>query len=268
MTKGYLALVLHAHLPFIRHPEHDTFLEENWFFEAVTETYIPLVKVFDGLTRDNVDFRLTLSLSPTLISMLRDELLISRYLRHLDKLITLSELEIERTRSDRVVNELAWMYHTRFKEAREIFSRYNNDLVGAFKKFQDLGKLEIITCTATHGFLPFMDLYKPAVKAQVKIAVQQHEKVFGRLPHGMWLPECAYHLGLDEILKHYGIEYFFVETHGVLYGNPRPRYGVYSPYLCNSGVAVSAGTAIVPEAYGGQKKVNRETVNTGNIKGI
>ena len=39
--KGYLALVLHAHLPFVRHPEENYFLEENWLFEAITETYIP-----------------------------------------------------------------------------------------------------------------------------------------------------------------------------------------------------------------------------------
>ena len=48
MLKGYLALVLHAHLPFIRHPEHDDFLEEDWLFEAITETYIPLIKVLEG----------------------------------------------------------------------------------------------------------------------------------------------------------------------------------------------------------------------------
>jgi len=40
--KGYLALVLHAHLPFIRHPEYEDFLEEDWFFEAMCETYLPL----------------------------------------------------------------------------------------------------------------------------------------------------------------------------------------------------------------------------------
>ena len=65
MTKGYLAIVLHAHLPFVRHPEHEDFLEEDWFFEAITETYIPLIRVFEGLVRDNIDFRLTISISPT-----------------------------------------------------------------------------------------------------------------------------------------------------------------------------------------------------------
>ncbi len=73
--KGYLCLVLHAHLPFVRHPEEEYFLEENWLYEAITETYIPLIQVFEGLVRDGVDFRLTMSLTPTLCSMLEDPLL-------------------------------------------------------------------------------------------------------------------------------------------------------------------------------------------------
>ena len=75
MPKGYLLLVLHAHLPYIRHPEYDRFLEERWFFEAVTETYIPLVKFFDRLRDEGTPFKLTLSVSPTLANMMEDPLL-------------------------------------------------------------------------------------------------------------------------------------------------------------------------------------------------
>jgi 1,4-alpha-glucan branching enzyme len=239
MAKGYLSLVLHAHLPFIRHPEHESFLEENWLFEAITDTYIPLINVFDGLISDGVDFRITVSLSPTLIEMLKDELLVSRYIKHMDKMITLARLEVERTREDKNVNALAEMYLERFKLSKSVFvDKYGCDIVSAFKRFQDLGKVEVITCCATHGYLPLMDLYRPAVKAQVAVAVDIYKKAFGTQPKGIWLPECAYHPGHDEILKEFGIKYFFVETHGVLFGSPRPRYGVHSPYLCDSGVAV------------------------------
>jgi len=239
MAKGYLSLVLHAHLPFIRHPEYESFLEENWLFEAVTDTYIPLINVFDGLIDDGVDFRITVSLSPTLISMLQDELLVSRYLAHLDKLITLSGSEIERTRSDERFNKLAVMYHEKYNNAKHVFSeKYGNDITRAFKKFQDLGKVEVITCGGTHGYLPLMDLYRPAVRAQIKIAVDTYRNTFGDTPKGIWLPECGYQPGHDEILKEFGIKYFFVESHGILFGTPRPKYGVYSPYLCKSGVAV------------------------------
>jgi 1,4-alpha-glucan branching enzyme len=98
MPKGYLSIVLHAHLPFIRHPEHQDFLEEDWFFEAITETYIPLIKVFDKLVKDGIDFRITISISPTLMSMFMDQHLQDKYIRHINKLIELSWKEIERTR--------------------------------------------------------------------------------------------------------------------------------------------------------------------------
>ena len=97
MPAGYWCPVLHAHLPFVRHPEHDDFLEEDWFFEALTETYVPLVRVLDGLLRDGVEYRLTLTLSPTLLSMMTDRLLVQRYERRLDRLVNLAEREVERT---------------------------------------------------------------------------------------------------------------------------------------------------------------------------
>ena len=110
MEKGYLSLVLHCHLPYVRHPEHDRFLEEDWLYEAITETYIPLINVFDGLVNDGVDFRLTMSLTPTLISMLTDPLLQQRYLRHISRLIELAGKEIERTKDEPEFNTLARMY--------------------------------------------------------------------------------------------------------------------------------------------------------------
>ena len=238
MEKGYLALVLHAHLPFIRHPEHPFFLEERWFYEALVETYLPLIDIFDRLIEEKIEFRLTLSLSPTLISMFRDPLLKSRALAHLDKLIELSEKEMERTRHDGRLHRLADMYNRRFKRARFLYAdRYGQDILSAFRRHQQLGQLELITCCATHGYLPLTDFYRSAIRAQVKIAVDVYREAFAEAPKGIWLPECGYSPGLDEILKEFGIRYFFVDTHGILFGSPRPKFGVYAPVFCRSGVA-------------------------------
>ena len=65
MPQGHLLLILHAHLPYVRHPEFDRFLEERWFFEAVIETYIPLIKFFDQLDAEGTPFKLTLERSGT-----------------------------------------------------------------------------------------------------------------------------------------------------------------------------------------------------------
>jgi 1,4-alpha-glucan branching enzyme len=238
MEKGYLAMVLHAHLPFVRHPEYEDFLEEDWLYEAITETYIPLINVFDGLIGDGVDFRITMSLTPTLTAMLSDPLLQERYVRRLEKLIELSEKEVERTRWLPEFAPTARMYREGFNNARYVFvNKYASNLLNAFRKFQDMGKLEIITCAATHGFLPLMENNPRAVRAQIATAVKDYEKHLGRPPRGIWLPECGYYPGLDEILKEYGIKYFFTDSHGILYASPRPKYGVFAPVYCKSDVA-------------------------------
>jgi 1,4-alpha-glucan branching enzyme len=237
MTRGYLALVLHAHLPFVRHPEHEHFLEENWFFEAMTETYVPLVEVFEGLLRDGIDFRLTLSLSPPLAAMMRDPLLLARYARQLDRLVELGHREVERTRGDGAFHPLAQMYRDRFTRIRDTFRRYEGNLVRAFRGIEEAGGLELITCNATHMFLPLADRNWAVCHAQIELAAREHERHFGRRPSGMWLAECGYMRGVDELLRASGIQYFFVDTHGVLFADRRPVYGVYAPVYCPTGVA-------------------------------
>lgn len=239
--KGYLSLVLHAHLPFVRHPEEKFFLEENWLFEAITETYLPLIKVFDQLTKDNVDFKITMSLTPPLVSMLQDPLLQSRYIEYLDRLIELSQKEIRRTKYEPHLNELAKYYLKQFKDFKNLFvKKYKKNIVTAFKYFFDQGSLEIIASAATHGFLPILNVNEQTVRAQVKIGVDHYIKTFGAQPKGIWLPECAYYEGLDCILKENGLKYFILDSHGLTNANPTPRYGIYAPIYCPSGVGVFA----------------------------
>ncbi|MCC7519920.1 MAG: DUF1957 domain-containing protein [Verrucomicrobiae bacterium] len=238
MSQGYVSLVLHAHLPFVRHPEHEHFMEEDWLFEAITETYVPLVRMMDGLLRDGVDFRLTMTLSPPLCSMLLDPLLQGRYAKRLERLLELSDKEIRRTQNQGPFHEMAWHYRHRLEEARRVFcDDYEGDLVSAFRKFQDTGKLEVITCGATHGFLPLMRAVPEAVRAQVRVARDHYRDCFGRDPRGIWLPECAYFQGVERELAEAEIRYFLVDTHGILHAEPRPRYGVYAPVFTRSGPA-------------------------------
>jgi 1,4-alpha-glucan branching enzyme len=239
MPLGYLTLVLHAHLPYVRHPEFDDFLEEDWLYEGITETYIPLLEVFDSLERDGVDWRLTISISPTLAAMLSDPLLQYRYVRHLDNLISLANKEIDRTRWQPEFHRLAEMYLNRFTRARDLFVRqYDHNLLNGFKRFYHAGKLELMTCAATHGFLPLMVDNHNAMHAQIELGVREFERHFDRRPQGIWLPECGYAPGVDELLARSGLRYFFTDTHGVLFANPRPRFGVYAPIICpKSGVA-------------------------------
>jgi 1,4-alpha-glucan branching enzyme len=241
MAEGHLLLILHAHLPYVRHPEFDRFLEERWFFEAVVETYIPLVKFFDQLRNEGCPFKITLSVSPPLANMMEDALLRQRVVRHLELSLALAERECERTRDWPDVHFLAQMYRTLFSEAKETFvERCGTRLVSAFREFVESGHLELITCAGTHGFLPLLRSEPGAVRAQVWTAVQEHERLFGQRPAGMWVPECAYYPTLDETLAEAGIRYFIVDSHALDHAEPKPLFGVAAPVYTPSGVAAFA----------------------------
>jgi len=234
--RGYLSLLLHAHLPFVRHPEHRRSLEERWFFESCAQCYIPLLEAFERLDRAGAGFRLTVSLSPTLLSMLADDLLKERFLDYLDRMAALGEAECERTSRDRQLNTLAVIYLRQIEKARRFFNLCGGDLAARFGDLRSRGRLELITTSATHAFLPLVHSVE-ARRAQIEVGLNLFGRVFGQMPPGLWLPECAYSQGLDLLLKSYGISYFVVDTHGLLSARPEPVYGVYAPVACRSGVA-------------------------------
>ena len=234
---GYLSLVLHAHLPFVRHPEHEKFLEENWLYEAITETYVPLLQLLQRWRQDAMDAPLTLTLTPTLCSMLLDPLLQDRYTRHLDELIELAEKEILRTHWEPRFQPLAQFYCQRFKAIRDFCRAWDGNLIGAFRQFQDLGRLEIITSAATHALLPLLADHPPSLRAQILTGRDHYRACFGREPRGIWLPECAYVEGVETVLKEANIRWFITDTHGILHARPRPPYAIFAPILTPNGVA-------------------------------
>ncbi|MEP7015502.1 MAG: 1,4-alpha-glucan branching protein domain-containing protein [Verrucomicrobiota bacterium] len=270
MFPGSLALILHAHLPFVRHPEHEHFLEEDWLFEAITETYIPLLQMMQRLVSDGVPFKLTMSITPTVAAMLQDELLRERYVQHIDLLIDLAKRERKRNRNHPKLKGLAEFYLNFFSESRRFFvDEWKCDLLAAFRELRKTGLLEIIACAATHGLLPLLqqsaiaqsaDLGSAdaadtaattprstpattgleAVRAQVLIGRDVYVDLFGDEPTGFWLPECAYAPGLESVLQEANLRWFVLDAHGLLFGHPRPRRAIFSPCYTPSGPAAFA----------------------------
>jgi 1,4-alpha-glucan branching enzyme len=241
MPTGYFSLILHAHLPFVRHPEYPKFLEEDWLYEAITEVYLPLVFIFQNLHEAGAKPRLAMNVSPPLCEMLSDKLLETRYTHHLEKLLELANKEVLRTAKEAPeFYNVAKMYVENLSASLDLWNnKYQRNLVNAFRELQEEGVLEILTCGATHGFLPLMS-NRTVKRAQIQVAVNNYRKHFGRNPRGIWLPECAYETGIEDLLEEAGIEYFISDTHAILYGDPRPRYGVHAPVRCTNGVAVFA----------------------------
>jgi len=239
MERGYIALVLNAHLPFVRQPDYPKFLEERWLFEAISETYLPLLRVLRNLEADNIPGRLTLVLSPTLTAMLGDDLLKTRYIAWLDQQIELANKEKIRTEGDSVFSPLASLYADLYHADRDDFTiLYGSDVLSGFDYFYKKGRLEIITSAATHAFLPLYRDMPEAVAAQVETAMVSHRQHFGKVSSGFWLPQLGWYPGLEEILKAYSVRYTVVATRGALLGKPVPKYGSFTPVSCPNGLSV------------------------------
>ncbi|MFM9102154.1 MAG: DUF1957 domain-containing protein, partial [Cyanobium sp.] len=231
MAAGDLALVLHAHLPYVRSSEPGS-LEDDWYFQALQECYLPLLEMLEAAAADPAcQPRLTLGLSPTLLSLLSDRALNARFLPWLElRRGLLAEAAPEcRDAADGLERQLSGV--------AEQFLSCSGDLLPRFRRLQQAGVLDLITCAATHGYLPLLRDTPEAVHAQLITAVREHQRLLGERPLGIWLPECAYYEGLDRRMAACGLRYSLLDGHGLLHAQPRPRYGVYAPICSPAGVA-------------------------------
>ena len=227
---GKLAFVLHAHLPYVRKSEKNS-LEEDWLFQAILESYLPLLQVMESSEKLNDNGKLTISLSPTLLSLLKDPEIKAKFP---EWIMTRIDLLNELSREDKAYSEFLLK---RLQKQLKDWEKCQGDLIIRFKNLSKTGFLDIMTCAATHGYLPILRENEETVIGQIKTAIHFHENIFEFKPLGIWLPECAYYENLDNILLNCGIRYAVLDGHGILNSKPRPRYGVYAPICSRRGVA-------------------------------
>jgi 1,4-alpha-glucan branching enzyme len=233
-----ISLVLNAHLPYVRAAQNGE--GERWFFEALSETYLPLLAVFDRLEGDYIPFRLGISLSPVLCHMLGDGGLQQKFLDYIDRQITFGLQELERTR-DGEQEGLAKRYYDRAVDQRILFTgRYEGNILKVFDYYQRKGKLELLTTGATHPFLPFLSPYPEAVQAQIEVAIASYRQHFGKYPQGFWLPELGWTPELESYFRAYNFGYTIVEPHGMVFGKPPARRGSFYPVKTPGGVFILA----------------------------
>ena len=242
---GSFTFVLHSHIPYTRQAGSWPYGEE-WIHEASAETYIPLLHHLYDMLREGVPVRLTIGLTPILVEQLADEHIQKNFLQYLQDRIAAIKKDISRFEAD---NKTHYLYLARYYQhwyeniQRSFVERFNSNLVPAFRKLQDEGLIEIVTCAATHGYLPLFDRDE-TINFQLQTAVQSYERHFGRKPRAIWLPECAYRpayidtrgrtrKGIESFLERFGLGLFFAETHMIEGGRP---------------VGIAAGDAIGPYA--------------------
>ena len=233
---GKIIFLMHAHLPYVHHPEFKRFFEENWLFEAIAETYLPLVQAMRRLLEKGIPGTLNLSVSSPLIEMLSDESLIKKFSEHLKRQLELIEKEVARN-AGTDLESLSRFYLSRQQTLIDLWeNRIHHDLLAEFLELEKAGKLNLLTCVGTHPFLPAYQSDPASIRMQLDVTVRCFERAFGRKPLGVWLPECGYFPGLDKYLAEFGLHYFFLETHGVLLATPTPKYGVFTPLRTTQGL--------------------------------
>ena len=245
---GYLTFTLHAHLPYV--VNHGTWPHGmEWLLEAAAETYLPLLRMLGRLERDGIALHCNLNLSPILLEQLSHPVFIAEFPQYIErKMMAAREDEAYfSSMGEHGYAETARFWQRFFVDSLDQFHYLNGDIISSFRHFNDKGLLEIITCGATHGYMPLLGTDE-SLRAQVRTAVQTHERHIGQRPRGIWAPECGYRpsgfwnypvantdgspiapgferIGVEQALSESDLDFFFVDTHLVEDSAP-----IRSPY--------------------------------------
>ncbi len=222
-------LALHSHLPYVlRHGRwpHGS----DWLCEAALDTYLPLVEKVSELAARGVRCPLTVSVSPVLANQLDDPTFAAELDAFIGQRLEACR-EARRTlpeTGDAALLPLVDFWEARFRRLAARFEAEGRDIVAALSRLEAAGQVEVMTCAATHGFLPLL-AREESVRLQLLVAQAEHRRLFGRASAGCWLPECAYrprgwwqpagapHPGLrpgtEEHLAAAGFRFFFTDAH-------------------------------------------------------
>jgi 1,4-alpha-glucan branching enzyme len=259
---GYpFSLVLHTHLPMVvnhgRWPHGS-----DWLNEAAFECYLPLLEVAHRLVADGISPKWTINLSPVLTEQLASpefQKELAFYYDNVRRACVESREHFTKS-GDRAIVGLTHFWEEFYERMWEFHRRIGGDIPGTFAELQRGGHVEIITCAATHGYLPLLSRDE-SIHLQLRTAVETHKRHFGQAPRGIWLPECAYRPryewtpptgrdrgrdrrvrpGIEEMLAQHGLEYFVADSHLVAAGEPM---FLYRDYLPGRGRAIEPAAAV------------------------
>jgi 1,4-alpha-glucan branching enzyme len=222
--RGYFTFVLHSHLPYVRRAGRWPHGEEM-IHEALAETYLPMLMALDQLVAEGLQPRLTLGLTPILLEQIADPDVLDSFEAYLGEEIAAARSDAERYRgTEPHLEYLAGFYERFYRGVLEAFcGKFNRDVVGGFRRLREAGCLDVLTCCATHSYLPLVSR-DSTIYGQLRTGYQSSQRhMRGARPSGIWLPECGYRPpyytddgvykpGVEEFLADVGLGYFFTET--------------------------------------------------------
>ncbi|MCQ2596739.1 MAG: DUF1957 domain-containing protein [Treponema sp.] len=234
MPNKKLVLLLNTSQEYIRHLQEEDVKkyapEINRLFEAITDTYIPLLWMFERLDEDGVPYKLQMVLPPVLCTLLEDTVVQAQYVDWLTRLEQFCAKEVKRSSKNKEVQVLANVRLETVKKCRADFtSRYGMRLVPQFAALQKSGKLEIMATTGTDLFMPFYKDMKEILSAQIETGLNAYKNFFGDVPDGFWLPDLGYAEGVESLIRAYGFNYTVLDPRSTLLAKELPEDGIFYP---------------------------------------
>ena len=235
-------LGLHSHLPYVlnhgRWPHGS-----DWLSEAAVDTYLPLIDSLQALAEDQVAAPVTLGITPILANQLASPVFdaeLRQFLKQRLEACNEAESAMQNTYDAHLIPVVKF-WRDKYTDLLDLYESLNGDLIGAFKRLQDEGRLELITSAATHGFLPLLQRDE-SIRFQLAVGHAEHERLFGKRAQGLWMPECAYRPagawqplpsarayryreGLEAFLVECGVRFVFIDAHLANAGLPLGVYG-------------------------------------------
>ena len=235
-------LALHSHLPYVlnhgRWPHGS-----DWLCEAALDTYLPLIERLRALEAERVAAPVTLGVTPVLANQLASPVFVAE----MEAFFAQRLLACEEARGalagggEGHLLPLVDFWSERLSRLRRLFHALSGDLISALRALEDAGRIETIASAATHGFLPLL-ARDESIRLQLAVGRAEHRRLFGRVPEGVWVPECAYRprgawqpwssaprsgirRGIEEHLADAGFRYFFVDSHLASAGRALGIYG-------------------------------------------
>jgi len=235
-------LGLHSHLPYVlnhgRWPHGS-----DWISEAAVDTYLPLIDSLQALAEEQIAAPVTLGITPILANQLASSVFEAELRQFLNqRLEACDEAESQMANTyDAHLIPVVRFWRERFARLLDLYDEIGADIVGAFRRLQDEGRLELITSAATHGFLPLLQRDE-SIRFQLTVGQAEHERLFGKRASGLWMPECAYRPagawqplpsarayrhreGLESFLVEHNVRFVFIDAHLAGAGLPLGVYG-------------------------------------------
>ena len=239
MSKKSLVLNIVFHNPYIRHIDGTDISKNSILFSSISDIYLPLLNMFADLECEGIPFKLNMVISPVLCTMLADPVIQQQYIEWQEKIVALGESEVAKYDEDNPRHALAVKYLKQAKQNLKDFQEtFNQDILSKIKYYVNHGNVELMATAATYSFLPHYVDMPEAVQAQIETGIQVHKSFFGIIPEGFWLPYMGYVPGLENIIRPYGFNYSIVDTHTLLFANPMPKAGVFSPVRCDNSLVM------------------------------